>query len=101
VKNCGADTYTDHTLVAMKCRTRLKKVQSRKRKRKWDLERLTGPGCDQFQVEITNEVKDQTRGNQQLSVNDRWNSLKETKLKSAKKITLAIRRVELQRNHGY
>jgi len=87
VKNChsypGADVYTDHILVAMKCRTKLKKVQGRKKIRKWDLERLSGPDCEQFQEEITIDVKDHTRGNQQPSVNDRWDSLKGTILKSA------------------
>ena len=76
----GADVYTDHSLVAMQMKVKLKAIQKGKKKQKWNLENLK-KNSRLFQMRVEETVKD----NSGMNVNQRWIELKKGILSSAEK----------------
>jgi len=66
----------------MKNRIRLKRIQGKKRIKKWNLEHLDREQISQFQEDIDRHI-DQREGSEMEKVNDRWNALKNDILQSA------------------
>ena len=83
VKNCktypGADVNSYHNLLVMKCMFRLKRIQGKKRIKKWNLGKLEGIHFDNFQKEIEALMD----GNKEKGGNDRWITLKDVSQNSA------------------
>lgn len=74
----GADAFTDHNLVAMQMLVKLKKLKKKRRKQKWDVERLRRNNIP-FQRSVEIAIKD----NRGMSSNERWIKFKSVVLSSA------------------
>jgi len=75
----GADVDSDHNLVAMRMKIKLKKIGKNKRQKKWDLERFEKTK-ELFQNDIENKLGEERKG---MTVEERWKRLKDAMLESA------------------
>jgi hypothetical protein len=75
----GADADTDHNLVAMRVKLKLKKLKRGKNRRKWDMEKLKA-NQKQFRFGIENDVQRNVTG----TVEEKWSSLRDIILKNAR-----------------
>src|SRR5277367_1279237 len=75
----GADVYSDHNLVAMRMKIKLKKIGNNKRQKKWDLERFEKTK-ELFQNDIEKKLGEERTG---MAVEERWKRLKDAVLESA------------------
>ena len=73
----GADADTDHNMVMMKVRLRLKKIHGAKKVQKWDVEKLKqGDNCRKFadSIKVTYD--------KEKSINENWEQLRKGIMKS-------------------
>ena len=76
VKGCksypGADAFTDHSLVAMQVRVKLKILKRVRRKQRWNIVRLK-----RNSMLFQRSIEDAIIRNTGMEVNQRWEELKE------------------------
>src|SRR5215467_10258531 len=75
----GADANTDHNLVLMKCRVKLKKIQRCCRSKKWNVVSLRVKGAE-YQAEVQRLISSDLS----KSVEDRWLTLKQATIEGVK-----------------
>jgi endonuclease/exonuclease/phosphatase family metal-dependent hydrolase len=68
----GADADSDHNLVIMKTKLKLRKAKTKKTKKKWNVEKLKERE-EHYREEVENKLRNYS---QQDTVNNKWNMLK-------------------------
>lgn len=77
----GADANTDHSLVVMRAKLKLKRLKKPTRRKKWNLEALKGDKKQKLSDGVKLRLQEsQTTEN---NINNNWNTLKEAITKSA------------------
>ena len=82
----GADIDSDHNLVMMKVHTRLKKVIGKKRKLRWNTDKIKN--VREAREAFVNEIEQEINNNKVMrpgSVEEKWKTVKEIVVKGAEK----------------
>ncbi len=76
----GADADSDHNLVMMKTKIRMKKIKRRKPRKKWNLS-ILAQQKDRFSAEVDQKLSEHSEG----TINEKWLELKASLIDSAKR----------------
>jgi len=77
----GADADSDHNLVAMKVKLKLKRIKKPTRRLKWKLDALKGPQKEEFSDRVKTHLQNMNRNT--MEVNTIWTTLKNAMKESA------------------